>query len=239
MSIPGTGGELLIVLLFVMPGSVYQTVRSRLRGPIPSDHDAASKLLRALGVSAGLNAVYLAVFGDGLLKPLRAQSVKDLEDSVNVHAAGWWAFLLLIVVPALLACVAFWLGRLDWKAMRRKWVSDERMAKLHLEQLAYYPSSRTWDFAFNNHGHLWVRARFADGSWTGGKFGDNSLVGSFPEPLDLFLEEAWVMGPDGEFLEPVKDTKGVYVRCDDAVAVERFNGWVAPPGCLRPEELKL
>lgn len=235
MNIPGTGGQLLIVLLFVMPGSVYQTVRSRLWGPIPSDHDAASKVLRALGVSAGLNAMYLAVFGDGLLKPLRARSLKTLDESANVHTAGLWAFVLLIVVPALLSCFVFWLGRLDWKRFRRRFVSDERMAKLHLEQLAYYPSPRTWDFAFAEQGHLWVRIKHPDGSWTGGKFGDGSLVASFPEPLDLFLEEAWVMGPAGEFLEAVVGSEGVYVRCDDAVAVERFGGWVDPPG-YRPAE---
>lgn len=67
MGIPGSGGQLLILLLFVLPGSVYQTVRTRLRGPIPSDQDATTKVLRALAVSTGLNALYLAIFGRGLL----------------------------------------------------------------------------------------------------------------------------------------------------------------------------
>jgi len=235
MSIPGTGGQLLILLLFVLPGSVYQTVRTRLRGPIPSDHDATSKVLRALAVSTGLNAVYLAVFGDALLKPLRARSLTSLDDGVNAHLAGLWALVFLFVVPGLLACVAFWLGRLDWRDLRRKAVADERMAKMHLEHLAYYPSPRTWDFSFLDKGHLWVRVKHPDGSWTGGKFGGDSLVASFPEPLALFLEETWTIGPAGEFLGPVAGSKGVYVRCDDAMAVERFDGWVDPPGYVRPE----
>lgn len=233
MSIPGTEGQLLILLLFILPGSVYQTVRTRLRGPIPSDHDATSKVLRALAVSTGLNAVYLAAFGDALLTPLQARSLAALNGGINVHLAGLWALAFLFVVPGLLACVVFWAGRWNWRSMRQKVVSDEQMAKMHLEHLAYYPAPRTWDFSFLEQGDLWVRVKHSDGSWTGGKYGGASLVASFPEPLDLFLEEAWVMGPAGEFIEPVARSKGVYVRCEDAVAVERFNGWLDPPGLAR------
>jgi hypothetical protein len=74
LGILGTGGQLLVLLLFVLPGSVFQTVRTRLRGPVPSDQDATTKVLRALAVSTLLNAVYVAVFGKDVLGPVRARS---------------------------------------------------------------------------------------------------------------------------------------------------------------------
>lgn len=37
MGIPNTAGQLLIALLFIVPGSVYQAARSRLRGVLTVD----------------------------------------------------------------------------------------------------------------------------------------------------------------------------------------------------------
>ncbi|MFL6108099.1 MAG: DUF6338 family protein [Marmoricola sp.] len=215
MGIPGTGGQLLVLLLFVLPGSVFQTVRTRLRGPIPSDQDATTKILRALAVSTLLNAVYVAVFGDAVLRPVRARSLEALEDAVDVRLAGLWAVLLLFIVPALLSCVVFWSSR---------WMWPRRVAALvPWTRPAYHPSSRTWDYAFADIPPVYVRVLTSEGTWAGGYMGMRSMAAAFPEPLDLFIELPYRMGEGGEFLEPLEHAHGMYLRCDDARAVEMFD----------------
>jgi hypothetical protein len=189
--------------------------------------------LRALAVSTALNALYLMVFGDALLEPLRARSLPALEKSVDVHAAGFWALVLLFVVPALLACSEFWARRWKWPAnVRDRRLQPATIAKYGWMRPAYFPSSRTWDYMFTDVGNLWVRVKHVDGAWTGGLLGHQSMAASFPEPLALFLERAWVMGEHGEFHREDLGTHGVYVNCEDVVKVETFNGWKDPPGKL-------
>ena len=48
-SVPGSGFELVILLLFELPGTVYQFVRSRLRGPRPDDSSALNRVPRTRG----------------------------------------------------------------------------------------------------------------------------------------------------------------------------------------------
>jgi hypothetical protein len=220
VGIPGSGGQLLILLLFVLPGSVYQTVRTRLRGPIPSDQDATSKVLRALAVRTGLNALYLAIFGKGLLEPLRAQSLPGLEKAVDLHLVGLWALLCLFVVPALLACAVFWSSRSEVIGT----TAEKVIQTFGWTKPAYHPSPRTWDFAFTDIRPCYVRVLSADGYWSGGWFGESSSAASFPESMEIFLEKAWTMSKTGEFLHEQPGTRGIYVRCDDARSVELLDG---------------
>lgn len=220
MGIPGSGGQLLILLLFVLPGSVYQTARARLRGPIPSDQDATTKVLRALAVSTGLNALYLAIFGKELLRPLRAHSLRGLEKAVDVHLVGVWALLCLFLVPGLLACVLFWASRSE--AIGN--ATDKAIETFGWTKPAYHPSPRTWDFAFTDIKPCYVRVLSADGYWSGGWYGNTSSAASFPEPMEIFLEKAWAMSKTGEFLHEQPGTRGIHLRCDDARSVELLDG---------------
>lgn len=220
MGIPGTGGQLLILLLFVLPGTVYQTVRSRLRGPIPSDNDATGKILRALTVSTLLNAFYLSIFGTGVLKPLRAKSMTELEKTVDVHQAGWWALLYLVMVPAGLALFGFWASRWEWPGDLLEKVPAEKKEKWKWVRPAYHPTPGAWDFAFTDIEPCYVRIQTADGNWYGGWFGRDSLASSFPESPAVFIERPWFMTETGEFKREQKKVRGTWVRCDDARRVE-------------------
>ena len=130
MEIPGSSAQLLILLLFVVPGSVYQAVRQRLRGPAPDDF--STKLFRAIGISTALMAVYLAVAGRQLLRLVEtssgeAPSWNGLEQ--HVRLLGWITLLLLLVVPAML-------GILDYLRASRS---------INLRKIAYDPVPRAWD----------------------------------------------------------------------------------------------
>lgn len=216
MGIPGTGGQLLVLVLFILPGSVFQASRSRLRGPNPADQDATTKILRALAVSTGLNALYLALLGDKLLKPLQSRSVPALERAVDPKLAGCWALTLLFAVPMLLAGLDYWRTRWEWVKKAQKAMPGLR--------LAYDPTPRAWDYAFTDISPCYVRVQSADGRWAGGWFAEASFAASYPEPLELYIEEAFLMGEDGTFVAPQPGSRGMYVRCDDARVVEFLAG---------------
>jgi hypothetical protein len=123
--------------------------------------------------------------------------------------------LLLFVVPALSAAVAFWSSR---------WLWPKRLVGLvPWTRPAYLPSSRTWDYAFADTAPLYVRVLTPEGTWVGGYMGYRSMSATFPEPLDLFIEMPFRMGENGEFLAEMDHAHGMYVRCDDVRVVEMYD----------------
>jgi hypothetical protein len=207
MEIPGSAGQLLIALLFIVPGSVYQAVRQRLRGPAPDDLNFSTKLFRAIGVSTALIALYLAVAGNRLLAlVVTRRGDAPSWGGVERHARtiGWLVLLLLLVIPALL-------GVLDYLRAARS---------LSLRRLGSDPVPRAWDFAFKGTRSCFVRILTTDGLWLGGWLGQRSFVSNFPEPREVFIEVAHEMEPDGRIGKRQTGSAGMYVRCDDIRAVE-------------------
>jgi len=144
VEVPGSGAQLLIALLFVVPGPVYQAVRQRLRGSAPDDLNFSTKLFRAIGVSTALMAGYLAVAGSQLLGLVATrQGGAPSWDGVQRHARtlGWLFLLLVLVIPALL-------GVLDYLRATRS---------LNLRRIAYDPVPRAWDYAFKNIRPCFIR----------------------------------------------------------------------------------
>lgn len=128
MDIPGSATQFLIALGFVVPGSVYQAVRQRLRGPAPDDLNFSNKLFRALGVSAALNALYLAFAGKHLLRLVVARQDKSPSwqgAEQHVVALGWLVLVLFFALPALLAAA-------DYMRATRSFTSAERFTTLPL-----------------------------------------------------------------------------------------------------------
>jgi hypothetical protein len=209
VDLPATTAQLLLALLFVVPGSVYQAARSRLRGPTPDDSNVSMRVLRALAVSAFLDAVYIAVLGPTLVRLFGAQQGKPSASGFADHPrqAGLLGLLLLFVIPVSLA-------GLDYLRVRRGWGL----------RLSYDPTPRAWDFAFREIEPTYVRLLTTDGVWLGGWYGENSFVSSFPEPREVFIETAHLMEPDGSFGAEVPGSNGLYVRCDDIRAIEFVDG---------------
>jgi len=207
VDIPATAVQFFVLMLFVVPGSVYQAVRQRLRGPAPDDLNFSNKLFRALGVSAALMAVYFALAGPSLIR-LTVATGQDSPSwrGLEQHAtrAGWLAIGLLLVVPALLALVDF------FRASRT----------FSLRNLTYDPTPRAWDYTFRDTEPCYVRVLTTDGTWLGGWFGAESFISSFPEPREMFIEKAHVMEPDGTIGAELAWSAGLYIRCDDIRSVE-------------------
>lgn len=173
---------MLIALIFVVPGSVFQFVRSRLRGPAPDDASATNRVLRALAVSAFLSTVYAATAGPHLVRLARdAQAMPGLGGwEAHTREFALWALLLLFVIPLVLAGLDQW-----------------RLMKGWSPRLTYDPTPRAWDFTFRDRGPTYVRVLTVDGTWLGGWYGPNSFVSSYPEPREMFIETAHLIDRDG------------------------------------------
>jgi hypothetical protein len=205
VSIPGTGAQLLIALLFVVPGAVYQAARSRLRGPSPADADATGRILRAIAVSAALNAVYLTLLGRRVIDLIVAIAGGNPGSwAGQARQAGLVALLLLFVVPAMLALLDYWRTRWTWLP----------------RPLTYDPTPRAWDYAFTDRSPCFVRVLTHDQQWIGGYWGTGSFATSYPQDPELYLEQAWLLGPDGQFQAKQDSTEGLFVRCADVRALE-------------------
>lgn len=215
MNVPATLTQLLIALVLLLPGSVYQVARSRFRGPTPDDASATNRVLRALGFSAGLDALYLIVFGGHISKLFVNPAGQMSGPTAIAHsrALGTWAFALIIVVPTLVALAELGLV-LFVPYLRNKPVGS------WIPRLSYEATPRAWDFTFRNAEDCFIRLLMPDGRYLGGQFGPASFASGFPEPREIYIAKAWKMGSDGEFLNELAGTLGLYVRCDDVRAVE-------------------
>jgi len=196
LTIPENVPQLLILLVFVIPGAVYQAVRSRLLGPTPDEQDVTNRVLRAIGFSAGLNAIYALLLGPSLVRVVR-------DAPTNPRTIALLGLILMVVVPVSLA-----------------YVNYLRFRQGLTLKTTYDPTPSAWDFMFQNREECFVRVRTQDGQWVGGWFGQDSYASSFPDPRDLFIQAAYHMKPDGSFGERLEGTLGVYVRCTEADVVE-------------------
>lgn len=207
-SVPGDGFQLILLLLLVLPGTVYQFVRARLRGPAPDDASALNRVLRALGMSALLSLLYTVTVGPPLWRlAVEASAAARQGEVPALRGFALWALVLLFIVPAGVALADH---------LRRIHVTTPGLLKLTYDPS--YPGA--WDFAFLNRGDCYVRLLTLDGRWIGGWMGDDCWVSSYPEPRELFIAQAHAMSEDGSFGPVVPGSIGMYVRCDDIRLIE-------------------
>ncbi|NYE44692.1 hypothetical protein HEB29_005703 [Streptomyces fulvorobeus] len=192
-----------LLILFVLPGVVYQLARDRWTGPVPGERVLGERVLRAIVASIVLDAVYATAAGPWLFEFARGAGGRGWPAGIieRPRASGALALLLLVVVPALVA------GGEAWWSRRRRAV--ERV-----------PTPGAWDHMFRTHGSCFVRLRLRDGTWIGGWFGASSYASAYPQNPELFLERAWRMGADGTPLGRIESSRGLYVRAADVDVIE-------------------
>lgn len=193
---PSTVVQVVLAVLFVLPGMTYQFLRERWRGPVPGEHDLPERVLRAVVASICLDAVYALVAGPQLVRMAGSGAAER-----QPRLVGLIALLLFVVVPAAGAATVSWCQRRRLRA-------------------AYASTPTAWDHVFRDRGPCFVRARLKDGGWVGGWFGTRSYASSYPQTTELFLQSAWRMNPDGSFADRVAGSAGVYLRAQDVDLVE-------------------
>lgn len=205
--IPSGVGQLVVTLLFVVPGFVHQIVRARLNGPAPEDVNQTFRLLRAIAISAEFS--YVVAFGDVLLEAAQGEGylVEHPRVAALLALTGMFGVPSAVAVVTHAHAVSANMGE-AWTRIRTWTLSN------------YDPTPTAWDYAYRGMGRAFVRALTPEGQWIGGYFGDDSFASSFPEPRELLLEHAFKMHEDGSFGDAVEDTTGVYIRCDDVRVIE-------------------
>ncbi len=202
-----------------------------------------------------LVSVYLIVIGPVIFRAT-GRTAPDTEVWVTGHPrkAGIFALTLLFAVPALAALLAArrWLiGEFIARA-RGRWLlaPGRRLADslpgmrvnqalswlaAQCEQrggLRYDATPTAWDWAVDHGARSpgFVRVLGKDGSWKGGAFARGSYFTTFPEPPAVFVESAWQVGENGEFVAQQPGTGGAWIPCTEALVVEFLTaGQSAPP----------
>jgi hypothetical protein len=194
--------QLVLLVLFVLPGITYQFVRERMRGPVPGERDLSERVLRALTASVALDAFYLIAVGPQIVHLIRPAGRPWFSTATaEPRQAAAAALALFIVIPA----GAAWLvGMIE----RRRHPSR------------FDPVPTAWDSTFRGRSACFVRARLKSGAWIGGWYGRRSRASAYPNPADLYLESAYEMGSDGSFGPRARATEGLYVRMDDIEVLE-------------------
>lgn len=225
-----TGFQQLVVLaLFILPGFVFQAVRSRLRGPTPEDREAITRVLRSLGMSAVLSIFYFILLADRLVWRIR----EPVNMLLHVERSAVLAFGLIFAVPAFLAALgqvwfihsreAPYLGPGWWrcvagvKAWARGWLTCFRWSVFRV----YSPIPTAWDYIGPDVSG-YVRILTKDGTWLGGYAGPRKFVSAYPESREIFLDRAFSLDENGEFGDEVIDTAGMWINCSEILAIQLF-----------------
>lgn len=197
---PSSVTQLLLLLLFVVPGFVYQAVRISVRGRLPLDIELSTRIVRAI-VSSGIFAlVYLVILGEHLIDAAQGRGF-GFE---HPRLGALLALLGGIIIPAVLAL--FRVPDWDWLA---------RLSARLPQITKYDPTPTAWDQAFQNIGECFIRVLNNDNRWIAGYYGPGSYATSYPEPHQLFLEKAFHVSDDGTIGEEIDATQGVFIDCTE------------------------
>jgi hypothetical protein len=198
----GIGGT---VLLF-MPGYILGVVYSRgMRGHELSD--------AAFAAAAAIGGVTVQLVWLGWTVPLIREVVQDGVDS-HILQIVLWAFVVLILSPALLGGLLAWLS--DLKSPR--WLVAV------LRTLGVSASVRTteaWNWVFRQGFPAYVRVRLKDGKLLLGYYGPSSAASQDAASPDLYLQEVFA-SKDGGFGDKLPRTKGVWISGEQIASVEFF-----------------
>jgi hypothetical protein len=199
---PSTLQQIILLTLFVLPGITYQFVRERMRGPVPGERDLAERVLRALTASIVLDAIYLIAIGPWLVHMIKPSGRPWFgAAAAEPRQAAAVSLALFFAIPAAAALAVGMIERLRHPSR-------------------FDPVPTAWDGAFRERSTGFIRARLKSGAWVGGWYGRRSRASAYPNPPDLYLESAYVMGDDGSFGPRVQATGGVYINITDVEVLE-------------------
>ena len=206
---PKSVTELLLLLLFVVPGFVYQAVRISVRGRLPLDVELSTRIVRAIVTSGIFGLAYLAILGEHLV-----DAVNGTGFGFDYPRLGALAALLGgIIIPAVLAILP---------APQWAWVDNVRTKLPEVAKYDFTPTA--WDKTFQSAEECFIRVLTNDGRWIAGYYGSASYATSYPEPHQLFLERAYEVSSDGTIGIEIEGTRGVIVDCTAIQLLQVLSG---------------
>lgn len=122
-----------------------------------------------------------------------------------------WTFILLIA-PILEGMLFAWLAN--------SYLSKSFFQFLKPKNVRFIPTA--WDYVFSQEQRLWILITLNDNSRIGGFFGERSFVSEYPQAQDIYLEQVWHLGDNGEFKTPVEKSVGCLIKMQDIKHLEFF-----------------
>lgn len=202
---PSTVEALVIIALVLSPGYLFTQVARRLIAHVPETTD-----LRFL-----LTIVTWGTVIQAIAFPLWTINILTfyLDDELPQHVLQifLWVVIVCLLLPVALGIIVGRLTLLPWV--------DNILDKVGVGYVDRMPSA--WDYVVRNSRGSWIRIYLKDGQGViGGKFGSQSLASLDPKRADIYLEETWLLNENNDFLEPVNDSRGLWIAHDVMAFVE-------------------
>jgi hypothetical protein len=218
VDVPTDAFGVLALVVLVLPGIVWVSVRTAVRGRLANDADVAGRVLQALVISVTLDAVYLLALGPAAVDRLIATA--DDPNAAGARTTAAAVLVLGVAVPALLAYLVH--GEPVWKPVHPR---APKWLKIPRRTTTQQSTPTAWDRAAPELGGRWIRIRLADGKWIGGWYGNGSYISTYPEPHDIYVSDQHDVAADGMIGDQVPGTAGFWVALKDGDIVE----WINPP----------
>jgi hypothetical protein len=202
---PTTIEALVIIALVLSPGYVFTQIARRFIAHVPESTDVRF-LLTIITVGTFIQAVAFPFWTSSILRYYVNDQLLRHEREVFL-----WAVLVCFVLPLVLGIAVGWLTLLK--------PVDKALDKIGLGYVDRMPSA--WDYIVRKPRGAYVRVHLRDGlGMVGGVFGDQSLASLDPKRADLYLQEAWRLDDEGNFVDPLLDSRGVWIAHDVLAYVE-------------------
>lgn len=85
-----------------------------------------------------------------------------------------------------------------------------------------HPIKCAWDFIFNKRESFWVIVHLKNGKRIGGMYADKSFTSSYPVKEQIYLEQVWELGENGDFKNPIARSRGILIEGEEIMSVEFF-----------------
>lgn len=228
MDPPSNVAQFVALVVVVLPGVTYATVRNRARGLGAASIGTGLKIGEGIAAGVVFDVFYVLVFGNAVIS---AFTIKN-GTVPSPRTAAAYALLLGMLVPALAAWLLHrgsrWtrpeagpLGRAA-EALARWRVGASQWTRQYVGAVvpAFSTVPTAWDFTLPGHGGSFVRIECANGKYLGGWFAEQSFVSTYPEPHDIYVEVQWHMNADGSFGKRVEGSDGFWYAMQPGDLIE-------------------
>lgn len=211
----------------LIPGFVFQGVQSARIGPNPADRELTPRLIRALALSVGFLLLYILCLGPSFTGWLLDPQHELGGDPRRVGIVG---IVLVFVIPAVAGHIAAsFLTRQAynqttfWQTLFHR--ADDPGAMSWRRALFSKATTTQFRRLGTTRPATLLRMGVSSGSstlgnWIGGRVTGAAYFTSYPEPRDVFIDEAWRLDEDGTFIDQISGPAGVWVPCTDARLVQ-------------------
>lgn len=188
--------KLLLFLIFFVPGFITFKVWSML---VPTESRKTTDYLAEVISYSCINFAILS-------GPIYLVTYFELQKSHPVWFSIFILFVLLIL-PSI------------WPFIWRRILKTKFLSGFIL-----HPTPKGWDYFFEKGEACYVLVHLKNGKLIGGLYGGDSFASSYPIAEDIYLEEVWKVNEEGEFMEKIENTKGMWISKDNLEYLEFYYG---------------